>query len=240
MIRSTLSRSDGLRLMLATIVAIMSPCIASPAAAQSPQPIVLMHGFNSSGETWASAAARLRQEFNATTTQPTCPWGHDLGDQANRLRGTLASAPWAYPDTTVLVGHSNGGLISREASRQGQPMKAVVTLGTLHRGAPLAASFGVLPPWGGFVAAINAEPVYYYLWWLRDYNWISWIAGSQAAVMSATGTVIAGYGSYILTQAISGALPDMSPGSPFLDQLNAQGNLDREARSIPVRLGIQS
>lgn len=234
-------RWPATRLARSTLAALLGiACLAPAATGQSAQPVVLVHGFNSNGDTWTSAAARLRQEFNATTTQPTLPWGHDFGDQANRLRGSLAWAPWAYPDTTVLVGHSNGGLISREANRQGQPVKAVITVGTLHGGAPLAATFGVLPPWGGFIAAVNFDPIYYYMYWLGDWNWISWIASSQAAVMSATGAFMAGYGSFILTQAISGALPDMSPGSPFLDRLNAQENINREAGSIPVRVGIQS
>jgi pimeloyl-ACP methyl ester carboxylesterase len=225
----------------ALVASMLCLALSTATLAQEPQPIVLVHGFISDGSTWASAEARLRGEFNVRPTRPTLPWGHAFNDQTQVLRSSVAAAPWAYPDTTVFVGHSNGGLISRELNRQGQPMKAIVTVGTLHQGAPLALTMGVLPAWGGFIFAENASPIYYYLWWLGDYNWISWIASSQAAVMASAGAFMTGFGSWVLDRAMFGALPDMQPGSDFLsNRVNTPGNLAREAASIPARVGIQS
>jgi hypothetical protein len=210
---------------------------ATRATAQAPQPVVMVHGFISSGETWTTAAARLHSEFNVTTTQPNLVWGDGFVSQTSVLRSGLSG----FPDTTVFVGHSNGGLISREAHRQGQGAKAIVTIGTLHQGAPLAGHVDYIPAWGGFVFAMNFSPVYYYLWYMGDYNWISWIAGSQAAVMAATGAFMVGYSGMVLDHAGSGALPDMTPGSNFLDgRVNTAASLANEAATLPVRVGIQS
>ena len=50
------------------------------------------------------------------------------------------AASVGFPDTTIDVGHSNGGVVSRDANRAGRNFKGIITVGTPHQGAGIAAN----------------------------------------------------------------------------------------------------
>ena len=125
-----MSRSRLLRSVL-ICAALVS---ASPVFAQTPTPVVLVHGWNSDGTTWNSTAGLLSSTGNYSPYAVNLDWSESLYPQAT----VVASAPGFGP-SGVLVGHSQGGLVSRLASRSG-PVFGIITIGSPHNGAPIAGA----------------------------------------------------------------------------------------------------
>jgi pimeloyl-ACP methyl ester carboxylesterase len=96
------------------------------------RPAVFVHGFNGNANTWNPAADRLRAELAISPYVPNLPWAEPFGTQAGRLQSQLGT----LPASTIAVGHSNGGIVSRQWSTQ-HSLSGVVTVGSPQRGAPL-------------------------------------------------------------------------------------------------------
>jgi pimeloyl-ACP methyl ester carboxylesterase len=188
-----------------------SSCPPATASLGGTQNIVFVHGFFSSGCTWHRMVPWLNQDFRfGTELVPSLSSLSALASQGVALEGDInAGGGSGY----VLLGHSQGGLISRYAAQQYQAanpsqatVKGVLTLDTPHMGAPLAA----LPE--GFVSAV--------------------IEGDATLLFDAFGCgspeddficfVAALYFSSAGDVAQIGALTDLVPGSPFLNALNSQ------------------
>jgi pimeloyl-ACP methyl ester carboxylesterase len=205
---------------------------SSPASAQD-RPTVFVHGFAADASTWTAAAGRLHVELAITPYLPSLPWGEPFGTQANSLQSQLGG----LPASTIAIGHSNGGLVSRQWSTQ-RPLSGILTLGSPLQGAPLVnnmlAVLGhnqhlyALAGWA--FSLFGAQPnefwdVYLYvqiaLHWAQGIGWDSFYK-------------IAGLG--IASQ--HPVLGQMATGSGFLQQLNSSTNLSREASQIPARVGL--
>jgi pimeloyl-ACP methyl ester carboxylesterase len=213
--------------------------MAAPALAQttSEQPAVFVHGFRSEGSTWAQAADRLARDYVARASRPTLDWRQRFATQASALRSATSSSS-LFPDTTILIGHSNGGLVSREANRQSRPAKGIITVGTLHQGAPIAANINVVGSWGNNVYYFNARPVWHYAWF---WDWVSWYASWYSRQMAYVGASMFGATTYIGIDPNQPVLGDMVPGSYFLtNSVNSAANLSREAAQLRQRVGIGS
>jgi pimeloyl-ACP methyl ester carboxylesterase len=126
---------------LSIVVLAIAGAAVTPAWAQD-KATVFVHGFISDGGTWRDAAARLQTRLAITPQTPTINWRDDFPTQASSLESQLSSLP-ASP---VAVGHSNGGLASRQWSRQ-HPLGGLVTLGTPNQGAPFVSN---LLRWAAF------------------------------------------------------------------------------------------
>lgn len=198
-------------------------------------PAVFVHGLRSSGDTWAGAAARLEQRLAISSHRPTLPSFEPYETQAAALQGQLG---W-LPPNAVAIGHSNGGIVSRQWSHH-RPLGGLLTIGTPHAGAPLiynlnsiigffyhgmnltGAAFGAFAPggewWDVLVYATAA---------LNFANDVSWTSLTDLAV-----TV--GYRNGVMGSVIG----QMSPGSSFLNGLNSGGSLWHEANAVPHRAGI--
>lgn len=198
-------------------------------------PAVFVHGLRSSGDTWAGAATRLQQRLAISPHTPSLPWPERYETQADHLQGQLG---W-LPPNTVAIGHSNGGIVSRQWS-QHRPLGGVLTIGTPHYGAPIVynlnslvaffyhgmnltgAAFGAFAPggewWDVLVYASAA---------LNFASNVGWTSLTDLAVTVA-------YRDGVLGSVIG----QMLPGSPFLNGLNSGGNLGREAAVVPHRAGI--
>lgn len=216
-------------LVLLILVAL---CGATASHAQD-RPVVFVHGLNSNGDTWKDAADRLAQYLAIAPHRPSLS-GSSYGDQANNLQGQL----WWLPRTTVAVGHSNGGIVSRHWSALHE-VSGIVTLGTPHRGAPIFAHVGDWVNFNymafNFIGAIGGAFGVSYddTWWV--YAAIQGILslstqGAQDAILQLAGIV--GF------RAGLPIFPQMIPGSPYLQDLNSSGNLGREANAVPSRVGI--
>ena len=220
------------RLILVIVIALST---VGHAAAQD-RPVIFVHGFGSSGETWSGAASRLQTSLAIQPATPSLNARALYESQADDLQwqsGGLGS-------DAVAVGHSNGGLVARQWNRQ-HPLAGVITVGTPHGGAPLVRN---LSAYAGF----NWELV----WSVNDVfrsfgqaccNW-QWILSMYSNVWQLAADMAASsvpeIASAVAVNTAFPVTPEMAPGSSFLASINSSGNLTREAAAIPVRVGIVS
>jgi len=200
------------------------------------RPVVFVHGLGSSGDTWQGTASRLQSSLAIHAEAPSLSWRSLYESQANELQQRVGG----YGADIIAVGHSNGGLVSRQWSRQ-HPLSGLVTLGSPHRGAPAVTNFYA---YAGFNQNL--------LWSINNvfsgfavgccsWQWILSAYGSawDLAATLATNSMWRVAGSLALNVAAP-VTPEMMPGASFLNSINSQSNLSREASQIPVRAGIVS
>ncbi len=128
------------------------------AQARHAAPIVLLHGFASTTHVLGPLAGYLERSLGRKVLRvPLCPLRGDLRASAHRVAELLErlarSSHFRYAD---LVGHSMGGLVGAHLLKKidrGRRVRLVVTLGTPHRGAPLARLGALLL--GGFSRAMR-------------------------------------------------------------------------------------
>jgi hypothetical protein len=213
------------------ITALLVVCAAGSLFAQD-TPAVFVHGFKSHADTWAEAAAALPQRFAIDARTPDPDWNATFEDQANYLQQTLGS----LPSTTLAIGHSNGGLVSRQWSRT-HGLGAILTIGTPHGGAPLVNH---LPDWLDYnldvitlanIAGAN-------LGWLNSDWW--WLASSMYSLLKTSGDIAAvAWWQASVGIGVDTAIPvvrEMAVGSPFITAI--ANDAGREAATIPYRIGI--
>jgi pimeloyl-ACP methyl ester carboxylesterase len=107
------------------------------------RPILLLHGFASHPLVLAPLERFLRETLRREVIRlRISPGWEDLRESARQVQEvveTLAAVPdFEYAD---VVGHSMGGLVATYLLKQldrGRRVRSVVTLGTPHRGAPVA------------------------------------------------------------------------------------------------------
>jgi hypothetical protein len=138
------------------------------------RPILLLHGFASTPRMLAPLERSLRHLGRKVIRVPISPGREDLRKSARevqRLLEKLSRRPgFQYAD---VVGHSMGGLVATYLLKRldrGRRIRSVVTLGTPHRGAPVAAlgalaigrisrSVWQMVPGSEFVRGLAALPV---------------------------------------------------------------------------------
>ena len=87
--------------------------------------IILVHGVFSDGTTWTDNVTALRARFpSVEVSAPTLQWDHTLPY-------VVASLPQSRLVNTVLVGHSQGGVVARRRAQTG------AVQGYVAMGAPL-------------------------------------------------------------------------------------------------------
>jgi hypothetical protein len=119
-------------------------------------PVVLVHGLCETDAAWSIRArqhggtylSRVLVPLGATPVVVTYNTGRAIDDNGAALAALLDElvATWPGPDGAperlALIGHSMGGLVIRAAAAHGgawtERVDATVSLGTPHRGAPLA------------------------------------------------------------------------------------------------------
>lgn len=226
---------------IAILPALLLLAALPTAATAQDRPVVMIHGLTSDASTWDATAARLQAELSATPYRWTTEWRGGYASQADQIRWNLGG----LPSSTVLLGHSNGGVIAREVSRN-RDVGAVVTLGAPNAGAPLA---GRINTWLGFnyqafftLANISAT--------FNDPSW-DWF-GHGPDVMSIYFQVInalnwsgflPSYFAYEVLGRIGFSLgfpvvQDMAPWSGYFVSRNSPGDLSDEAGRTPTRIGI--
>lgn len=173
------------------------------------QNVVFQHGFLSSGASWSRMDPWLSNEFLfGTKLRPDLPSTARLETQRDALIQRLREAggkDW------ILIGHSNGGLVSRSAAQKVPALvRGVITNSTLHQGALIVDSIQELGSAGIEALAGRAysgcggptqDPVCFLAYFLQR--------GPFSDILRA------------LTQ--TAALPvtrDMGPSSPFIRDLN--------------------
>lgn len=179
------------------------------------QNIAFMHGFASSSSTWTRMSDWLNQDFRfGSEVIPTFPWSDHLSTQGTDLVNEINSVGGS---NYILIGHSQGGLISRSAAQQYQTanpsqtvVKGVVTLDGPNEGALIAAT-------GGPTILASLEFFGNFLWdvtgCITPYdNFVCWMA----AVLFYGGPVVGD-----VWYSTNPDIQDLLPGSTFLNQLNS-------------------
>jgi pimeloyl-ACP methyl ester carboxylesterase len=207
-------------------------------AVSAQQPITLVHGGFSDASTWAATAQRLQHDYYVTITRPNLPSTQTFENQSASLRTQVAG----QPANTIAIGHSNGGLVSRQANEDGRSWSGIVTIGTPHTGAPLAESvlnFTVFEE-ARYIINSVAWPFAYYSTFYPD-EWAWRIAGRLGNWAVSLGLVIPAAVANLGFNWSNPVLGELVPGSAYLNQnINAAANLNREAGALTRRVGITS
>ena len=120
--------------MIRQILPVIAVCavLVQRARAQA-TPVLLVHGFNADSSTWASTQTLLNSNgYQASAI--TLNWTLHLASQADAVAARLSGS--GVSASTIVVGHSQGGLVSRLASRT-TPVAGILTIGSPHAGAPI-------------------------------------------------------------------------------------------------------
>jgi len=181
-----------------------------------PQNVVFMHGFLSNGTTWNRMEPWLNQDFRfGTEITPSYQSISSLSSQGTQLyNDTQSIGGSGY----ILIGHSQGGLISRYAAQKYQTgnqsqtaVKGVITVDAPHQGADLVLYGPSIAP------AFNTLGLAIWEWvgcqsqWDNGACFLAWLVYNAGPYMGAAFTVVAGLPD----------LADLTPGSSFLTALNS-------------------
>lgn len=208
----------------------------APAAAQKTA-VVMAHGIRSAASTWDSTAARLQQSYPVNVYRQTTTWTNSYNSQAVTLNGTFAG----LSDTTIGVGHSNGGIVLRQARLNGNVMRGLLTVGSPNFGASAAdhirqGTFGdLLAPILGSSASIG------YLFLNPDasdltelYYWYAFLN-----VQALTQVVNLAFNTLDFDPAYS-IWNSMHPASAYMLALNSPSSLSSQAQLVPIRGNIRT
>jgi pimeloyl-ACP methyl ester carboxylesterase len=194
---------------------------------------VFVHGLAADQHTWQATASRLQQQLAIRPYLPGLPWREVIEAQANQLQNQFGG----LPTSTIAIGHSNGGLVTRQWSRQ-HPLRGLVTVGTPNGGAPAVDHlhdmvlfnqnlYNAIGLAGG---AFSIDPST----WNFVYLFVrgALIFSQQFALDTVRGAVGLGlqYGIPVLGQT--------STDSYLVGQLNSPANIVREQSTIASRVGL--
>ncbi len=225
-----------LDLRRAFVLAASSVLLAVGALAQR-QPLVLQHGVRSSDTTWDVATARLQANYPVQVYRTTTTWTDSQTVQARYLRNGLFTS---LPDSTVAIGHSNGGIVLRQAVMDNTPMRALMTIGSPNHGAPAATA--VI---NGQMPAITAPIAYAAsnfagLWYANSFDWeeiyyVQLLSINVTEILNEVVSVILGKVGF---NSDSDVWRGLYPSSPFLQNLNSAASLSVQAQRVGVRAAV--
>jgi pimeloyl-ACP methyl ester carboxylesterase len=212
-------------------VALLSAAVASAAD----RPIVFIHGLASSSQTWDAAVSRLTPPLAIKPVQANLDWRGFYEVQASELEQKLGTS---LPSNTVAVGHSNGGVVARQWSRN-RDISSLITLGSPNQGAPFVDH---LFEWFTFLDDIltrisNVGAVFsvtnYDVWWWLPAQWFDGFAfGTDVWNTAGNGLFSLGF-DYKLP-----VMPEMRVFSSYMANLNSQSTRDRESGKVSARVAI--
>jgi pimeloyl-ACP methyl ester carboxylesterase len=196
-------------------------------AAPNGRNVLFQHGIMSRGKTWGTLPERLSEILTLG-----CRFRPDLdsNDRLTNQAGALADSIRQYGrGSLLLVGHSQGGLISRYVAQHSPELvNGVVTLGTPHRGAPIVRTNKAV------ITAVLSIPA------AAAYAG----CGSPTGVRCSAGAFLIGSSVELARRGADAASPayiDLRPGSDFQQQLNAVYEPFPNAgiQSYPTRIFIE-
>jgi pimeloyl-ACP methyl ester carboxylesterase len=219
-----------------------------PANASARQTKVgLAHGINSSAATWDLLRPDLLGNGFDVPSPPTLPWESPI---ASQVSGTFLPylAGNGFGPTSLLAGHSQGGLVARRASRDfSGSLKGYVTIGTPNYGAAIASA-GSIAMAANYSALllVNEATIYFGFTdvrsnpnhYLQSYvgSMDSWAWAAIYGVLGALGT------GYAVANLLSppASFADMTPAgwagaSGFIADLNANMWSEKVVHRVAIR-----
>ena len=183
------------------------PLVLTPAASAQDN-VTFVHGLNGDADSWSEAASYLGVHYWINSQRIEYSSAPTISDIADNQYPSIL-------DSTIIVAHSMGGLVSREMVRTHSDgkIRAMVTVGTPHTGAA-----------GAEIPGTNRAALLL-LRWVNDLvaPWILLI--DSDAVVIALGYINLIFGDLVqtLTDKIFGgqSVQDMRSTSDFLQTLNA-------------------
>jgi pimeloyl-ACP methyl ester carboxylesterase len=188
----------------ALTVLLLAAALFAPSSLAQTQDVAFVHGLFGNQDSWADTRSVFSQELDIRS------YNQAYNSQTS-IDQTAAGYGQGIPNGSIFVGHSMGGLVSRSAYQQ-QPGKvgALVTLGTPHTGAPLAANTDRIDDLADdWVDGLAAGP---------SYQYGSIVGGTLAAIASEfLEGAISVFESVVSSTFDS--IQDLQPGSAFFQNL---------------------
>jgi pimeloyl-ACP methyl ester carboxylesterase len=221
---------------------VLMAILAVTAQAQQ-TPVMLVHGFVSNPGTWDQTIWYLSSLPDAPFALRTAQLSYlgGLSGQRDELVNQLNL--YDLGPNAILVGHSQGGLVSRLASGS-VPVKAVVSIGSPHLGTPAAnpgkffqKTAELAIPWGGMMAFAEAVPTTYEYW---DF-WDAITYATEGFALTSMGvaigtTAVANWTTPYFIEQLRTGLPQMTDGEQSPYRVSIQVALDMGYNAGPLRL----
>jgi pimeloyl-ACP methyl ester carboxylesterase len=189
------------------------------------QPTAFVHGYNADPSGWQPMVNNLSSQFAISPVVPNLTWQRRFADQRATLDATLAGKP-ALPG----VGHSNGGLITRSYIQQSgnNRVDRIMAVNSAHGGAPLAANIvnGQVKNWVVTLTDAVVAPLTQLIPNPVFSRAIRGVVDLAAVVWTRTSDVLN-----------APVLHDMSTGSPFIQQLEANRWIEQSRAYSRVGIG---
>lgn len=225
-----------LRALLGAAGLALTALLNGTAAEAQRQPLVMAHGIRSDASLWQDMGNQLSNELPLTVLRATTPWTQPYALQASTLRAALG----VLPDSSIAVGHSSGGLVLRQYAMQEQKLRGLLTVGSMHSGAPIAANIEdrVVGGWatGKVISMLNG-------FYAVIGSWRHWDElNAVYAIASAAGVYLATDAALNLNgfRASHPLWTQMRPGSGFVQGRNNSDSLARESLRAGLRASITS
>ena len=122
------------------------PVVEEPPAPTGDRNIVWVHGFKGSSDSWNRYSDKFQYEYKMHCWRASYPDDQLISQAAQTVQSEVAFRGIAPNSNNIFIGHSMGGLVTREIDRQRtgsqQPelYGGFVTFSTPHKGAILAKS----------------------------------------------------------------------------------------------------
>ncbi len=201
------------KVILNIVLLLVTTCMAN---AQS-NGVTFLPGLGESQTIWSGMSSELKQQFE---------YNYDTKGFNGFDPITMSSSSLNIPSNNVVVAHSQGGLVARKYlnvnNNSPSDIKALVTVGTPHKGAPIIN------------ATLNGTVSSIFEYWIRSlavgfhaYYGTGLPFQSEVIGILASNGLIEG-GKFLLEDYVvdnfrnQAGVNDMKPGSNFLSQLNSQ------------------
>jgi pimeloyl-ACP methyl ester carboxylesterase len=212
--------------------------LALPCGAQR-QPLVMTHGIRSNPTTWDQAAITLPGAFPVSIVRDTTTWTKSYFFQANEL---LDSVFTGLPDSTLAVGHSNGGLVLRQSILLNAPLRGLVTVGSPNKGAPAADA--IRKNYMGDIISpilVHGQAISYALsppdWTDPDEQWYyDYVAATGSNMIDLVNSILAAMEfdpSFEIWNS-------MYPSSAFMQSVGSPASLAIQHQRVPIRASIRT
>jgi hypothetical protein len=223
--------------VLRSVVAAAGSVMLAASALAQRQPLVLQHGVRSGDATWSVATGRLQSNFPVEVKKRSLTWTDSQTVQARELRDSVFAS---LPDSTVAIGHSNGGIVLRQAVMDNVAMRALMTIGSPNWGAPAATA--VI---NGQMSAITGPIVYALsnfgaLWYANTFDWeeIYYVNLLSINVTAISNIVVNELLASVGFDNNSDVWQGLYQTSPFLQNLNSVGSLNLLKQRVPVLAAV--